>query len=46
MSDAAAVVDMGFLSFSPATVNMRTGQTVEWRNTSIITHAVLCAPAP
>ena len=40
MPNAAAVVDMGFQSFSPATVNIHAGQTVEWRNTSVITHSV------
>ena len=41
---AAAVVDMGFMSFSPATVNIHVGQTVEWRNTSVITHTVTDNP--
>jgi len=40
MANATAVVDMGFMSFSPASVNVRAGQTVEWRNTSVITHSV------
>ena len=40
MANAAAVVDMGFMSFSPASVNIHAGQTVEWRNTSVITHSV------
>jgi plastocyanin len=40
MANAAAVVDMGFSSFSPASVNIHVGQTVEWRNTSVITHSV------
>ena len=44
MSDAAAVVDLGFMSFNPATVNIHAGQTVEWRNTSIITHTVTDNP--
>jgi plastocyanin len=38
--EAAAAVDMGFSSFKPTTVNIRPGQTVEWRNSSIITHSV------
>jgi plastocyanin len=38
--NASAVVDMGFSSFQPETVHIRAGQTVEWRNTSIITHSV------
>jgi plastocyanin len=45
MSDAAAVVDMGFMSFEPATINIHAGQSVEWRNTSIITHTVTVNPA-
>jgi plastocyanin len=44
MPDAAAVVDLGFMSFNPATVNIRAGQTVEWRNTSIIGHTVTDNP--
>ncbi len=44
MPDAAAVVDLGFMSFTPQTVNIRAGQTVEWRNTSIITHTVTDNP--
>jgi len=31
-------------SFNPATVNIRAGQTVEWRNTSIIGHTVTDNP--
>ena len=38
--DAAAVVDMGFASFDPETVHIHAGQTVEWRNTALITHNV------
>ena len=45
MPDAAAVVDMGFMSFEPATVTIHAGQSVEWRNTSIITHTVTVNPA-
>jgi len=41
---AAAVVDMGFESFTPATVTVKTGQIVEWRNTSPITHSVSFDP--
>lgn len=40
MADAAAVVDMGFASFDPATVHIKAGQKVEWRNTALITHTV------
>ena len=39
-ANAAAVVDMGFSSFQPATVHIQAGQSVEWRNTSVITHSV------
>ena len=38
--NASAVVDMGFSSFQHETVHIHAGQTVEWRNTSIITHSV------
>ena len=38
--NAAATVDMGFTSFQPETVHIRAGQTVEWRNTAIVTHSV------
>ena len=41
---AAAVVDMGFESFTPATVTIKTGQLVEWRNSSPITHSVSFDP--
>jgi plastocyanin len=44
MANAAAVVDMGFSSFNPETVKIRAGQTVEWRNTSVITHSVTNDP--
>jgi plastocyanin len=40
MANAAAVVDMGFTSFDPEVVHFRAGQTVEWRNTALITHNV------
>lgn len=42
--DAAAAVTMGFESFSPATVTVRQGDTVEWQNTSPITHTVTDDP--
>ncbi|MDE2513200.1 MAG: hypothetical protein KGL22_03765 [Alphaproteobacteria bacterium] len=41
---AAAAVDMGFESFTPATVTIKAGQLVEWRNTSPITHSVSFDP--
>ena len=37
---AAAVVDMGFTSFEPEMVHIHAGQTVQWRNTALITHSV------
>lgn len=43
--NAAAVIDMGFESYSPASVTIRAGETVEWRNTSLITHTVTDDPA-
>jgi plastocyanin len=41
---AAAVVDMGFESYSPAEVTVRSGEAVQWRNTSFITHTVTADP--
>ncbi|MGH6976460.1 MAG: cupredoxin domain-containing protein [Stellaceae bacterium] len=41
---AAVVVDMGFENFTPATVTIKAGQIVEWRNTSPITHSVSFDP--
>ena len=31
---------MGFASFDPKVVHIHAGQTVEWRNTALITHNV------
>lgn len=45
MPDASAVVDLGLMSFSQGTVNVTVGQTVEWRNSSIVTHTVTDDPA-
>jgi plastocyanin len=42
---AAAVVDMGFTSFNPPEITVRVGDTVEWRNRSLITHTVTADPA-
>ncbi|HVL79825.1 MAG TPA: plastocyanin/azurin family copper-binding protein [Sphingomicrobium sp.] len=36
----AATVTMGMTSFEPAAVRIRPGQTVQWRNTSLVTHTV------
>ena len=41
---AATAVTMGFESYSPATVTIRSGDTVEWQNTSLITHTVTDDP--
>lgn len=41
---AAAVIDMGLDSFTPSTATVTAGQTVEWRNTSPITHSVSFEP--
>ena len=44
VSNAAAVIDMGFETYDPATVTVGPGDTVEWRNTSLITHSVTDDP--
>jgi len=44
LPNAAATVDMGFESYDPATVTIERNQTVEWRNTSPITHTVTDDP--
>ena len=44
LSNAAASVDLGFTSFSPAQVTVAAGEAVEWRNTSLITHTVTDNP--
>lgn len=41
----AATVTMGMTSFSPAAIRIRAGQTVQWRNTSLMTHTVTANPA-
>jgi plastocyanin len=38
--NAGATVTMGFGSFEPETVHVKAGQTVEFRNTAVITHSV------
>ena len=35
-----ATVTMGMSSFNPGTIRIRAGQTVQWRNTSLVTHTV------
>ena len=36
---AGATVTMGFASFEPETIHVKAGQTVEFRNTALITHS-------
>ena len=40
----AASVTMGFGSFDPTTTHIKAGQTVEFRNTALITHSVTNDP--
>ena len=40
-----ATVTMGMTSFNPARITIRSGQTVQWRNTSLVTHTVTADPA-
>ena len=42
--EAAVVVAMKFHSFGPASVTVRTGQTVRWENKSLIWHTVTTDP--
>jgi plastocyanin len=44
-ANVAATVDLGFFDFSPAQVTVHVGDTVEWRNRSLITHTVTDDPA-
>lgn len=37
-------VDMGFASFEPATIHIKAGQTVAFRNNAVITHTVTDDP--
>jgi plastocyanin len=39
-----AVVDMGFMTFEPKVVSIHKGDTVEWRNTSLVAHTVTDDP--
>jgi len=43
-SNVTAVIDLGFMSYSPASVTIHPGDTVEWRNTSVIPHTVTDDP--
>ncbi len=38
-------VDMGFASFEPATIHVKAGQTVAFRNNAVITHTVTDDPS-
>lgn len=40
----AASVTMAMNSFNPGVVRVRPGQSVQWRNTSLITHTVTADP--
>jgi plastocyanin len=40
-----AVVDLGFMVFKPVNLTVHRGETVEFRNTSLITHTVTDEPA-
>jgi plastocyanin len=42
--DAGATVTMGFASFDPGVIHIKAGQTVEFRNTAVITHSVTDDP--
>lgn len=39
-----ATVTMAMSSFEPAAITIRSGQTVQWRNTSLVTHTVTADP--
>ena len=41
----AVAIEMGLQSYGPDSVSIRAGQTVTWRNTSIVTHSVTADPA-
>ena len=42
--DAGATVTMGFGSFDPDAIHIKAGQSVEFRNTAVITHSVTDDP--
>jgi plastocyanin len=42
--DAGATVSMGFGSFDPEVIHIKAGQSVEFRNTAVITHSVTNDP--
>ncbi len=39
-SRVEATIKMGFTSFNPESITIESGQTVQWRNTSLIMHTV------
>lgn len=41
----APTVEMSGFSFVPDRIEIRAGDTVEWRNVSLFTHTVTCDPA-
>ena len=43
-ANTAATVEMSGLNFGPATVRVRTGDSVEWRNKSSFTHSINADP--
>jgi plastocyanin len=43
--DAAATIEMSGFSFGPASVRVKAGDMVEWRNKSPFTHSVSADPA-
>ena len=43
-AQADAVVDMSFHNFKPSTLTIYAGQTVEWRNISLVSHTVTNDP--
>jgi plastocyanin len=44
-ANTAATVEMSGFNFEPATVRIKAGDTVEWRNKSTFTHSVNADPA-
>jgi plastocyanin len=44
-SQADAVIDMSFHNYKPSTLTIYAGQTVEWRNISLVPHSVTNDPA-
>lgn len=44
-NDVNAVIDMGFSIYEPNMLTIHKGDTVEWRNTALISHTVTDVPA-